>query len=283
MSKTKPPQILSDLYADLRDRHLLVPALVLLVAVIAVPIALTHSAATVPAAPPAAPGHDVSAIAPAVLADQRMGVRAYNERLSNRSSKNPFVQHFTSVPKGAQLQGASGVTTPAASDTGGATTATTDTGQNSSTTSQPSATAPTEQPGVTPSAPGHGRHHTESHLFVHRIDVAFGTFGDMERIDNVKILTGLPSGSQLLVTFLGTNDQGKKALFSVSPDVDTVDTEGRCTPGPTNCTYVVMAAGQTTKLHYVPDDTTYRLRLVHVRTVELKGHHDFQLKQQQPG
>jgi hypothetical protein len=293
MSKPKPPQFLSDLYADLRDRHLLLPALVLLVAVVVVPVALSQPAeTTTPPAP--AGGDESSAIVPAVLADQPAGVRAYAKRLADRKSTNPFKQHFTSVPKGDQLQGASvpkgdqlqgasAVGTPAASDTSGAATGTVATSEPTSTTSQPSTRAPVDQPSTTPGGHRDGRHHVETHLFVHRVDVAFGTGGDMKRFNGVKILTGLPSGEPI-VTFLGTNDQGKKALFAVSPDVDSVDTEGRCTPSPTTCTYLVMAAGETTKLHYVPDDTTYRLRLLHVRTVELNGHHhDFQLKQQETG
>jgi hypothetical protein len=285
MSKAKPPQFLADLYADLRDRHLLLPVLVLVVAVVAVPMALAHSAATPSAATPAATGDEASAIAPAVLADQRSGVRAYQKRLADRRGTNPFTQHFTSVPKSAQLQGASDAgAAPAAADATAGTTSTTatPTGSSPSAVTQSSTTTPPEPPTTTPSGGGHGGSHTQTRLFVHRIDVMFGTADDMKRIDGVKILTGLPAQSPV-VTFLGTNDQGKKALFSVSPDVDSVDVEGRCTPGPTNCRYLVMAAGQTTKLHYAPNDTTYRLRLVRVRTVELSGHHDFQLKSKQSG
>jgi hypothetical protein len=282
MKKLKPPEFLSDLYADLRDRHLLVPALVLLVALVVVPTALSRSAETAtPPAPGAAVDDDSTAVVPAVLADERSGVREYDKRLDGRKSKNPFQQHFTSVPKGDQLQGVSGVDAPSTSaSAGGVSTAAGAAADTPSATStESSSAAPPSPPTTTPTDPGHDGTHPDTHVFVHRIDVSVGTWGSMERVDNVKVLALLPSKSKPLLTFLGTNDGAKKALFSVSSDVDSVDTDGHCVPGQTNCRYLVLADGQRAKLHYALDDTTYRLRLLHVRTVELKGGHNFQLKQ----
>ena len=75
MKKLQAPPFLDNLYRDMRDRRLLVPALALLVALIAVPLALSSSSATTapPPVPPAAAssgaGHE-AATSPAVLAEQ---------------------------------------------------------------------------------------------------------------------------------------------------------------------------------------------------------------------
>jgi hypothetical protein len=46
MKSVRAPQLLTDLYRDLRDRRLMVPAVALAVALIAVPMALSSSAPT---------------------------------------------------------------------------------------------------------------------------------------------------------------------------------------------------------------------------------------------
>ena len=49
MKNVRPPQFLGNLYRDMRDRHLLIPAVALVVALVAVPVLLkSHSSATSP-------------------------------------------------------------------------------------------------------------------------------------------------------------------------------------------------------------------------------------------
>ena len=84
------PQFLNDLYRDLRDRHLLLPAAVLAIALVAVPMLLKST--TTPAAAPGAERREP---------DRRHGprgargrpdvsVRDYRQRLDDLKSKNPF-------------------------------------------------------------------------------------------------------------------------------------------------------------------------------------------------
>ena len=131
MKTCERPQLLTDLYRDLRDRRLLLPAAVLAVALIAVPVALSSSAATAPTTPPTAPDAGASlrqtATEPAVLT-RELGVTEYRKRLQALQSKNPFRQQFTLPEVTSKVEGSS-VTEPV-----GDTTALTTPGGGSSTT-----------------------------------------------------------------------------------------------------------------------------------------------------
>ena len=96
MSRIKPPEFLSDVYRDLRDRHLLLPRLALLIALIAVPILLKGSDPP-PHRAPGGAGADrgkSSSLTAAVLADDAVSVRNYRKRLEELKSKNPFKPQF---------------------------------------------------------------------------------------------------------------------------------------------------------------------------------------------
>jgi len=106
------PPFLNNLYRDMRDRRLLVPALALLVALIAVPVMLKSSPSSSPPSPQASSGTgEATATEPAVVTRQ-LGVTNYRKRLGALQSKNPFRKHFTSIPNSAKLTTtASSVTT----------------------------------------------------------------------------------------------------------------------------------------------------------------------------
>src|SRR6266571_5111065 len=83
MKKIQTPAFLNNLYRDMRDRRLLLPALALIFALIAVPVALSSSSATTAPPPaPAATGGSArdAATSPAVLTEQ-LGVTNYRQRL----------------------------------------------------------------------------------------------------------------------------------------------------------------------------------------------------------
>ena len=138
MNKIPVPPFLNNLYRDMRDRRLLVPALALIVGLIAVPLALSSSSATTPLPPAAASsgsGHE-AATSPAVLTEQP-GVTNYRKRLEQIKSKNPFRLHFTSQPQGARSDPSSSApTSSSATATTGSSTAISPT--TSSTSSTPS-------------------------------------------------------------------------------------------------------------------------------------------------
>src|ERR671916_709972 len=116
----KAPPVVADLYRDLRDRRLLPLVALLVIAIIAVPIALSASGgAPATTATPAA--EIVPADAPeaqaAVLAENP-GLRDYRKRLDALKSQNPFEQQFeTSGLEGTE--GSSGGSTVDSVTSGG--------------------------------------------------------------------------------------------------------------------------------------------------------------------
>ncbi len=98
MSKIQPPQFLSDLYRDLRDRRMLLPVAALIIAIAVVPIGLAKSTPEAVPPPPIAEGGQ-GAAEPAVLASE-VGVRDYKKRLEQLKSSNPFEQKFSASAPG---------------------------------------------------------------------------------------------------------------------------------------------------------------------------------------
>ena len=269
--KLHAPQFLTDVFRDLRDRRLLIPAIVLLVALIAVPVLLSRSEEPPP--PPAATGAialEGSATEPAVLADS-VTVRDYRQRLGELKSKNPFSEHFTApeVGKGAGLEGLSGspVTDLPA---GGTSVSSTDNGTtdtiSSSTTGSGTSTSTDTSPGS-----GHApKPDPVTRFLTHRIDVSVGPVGAVEQRDGVEQLKLLPSNAAPVLAFLGVGEDGNRAVFLVSDDVSATSGDGACFPSPSSCQYLTMREGDERTFDYTPDGLTYKLKLRGIRDVKLK-------------
>jgi hypothetical protein len=104
LSKLKVPQVVSDLYWDLRDRYLLPAVALLLIAIVAVPLVLGGSSESSwqesvedgsvaeeiagASAAPVASGELVAKAAP--------GLRDYRRRLHDLQERDPFIQQFSS-------------------------------------------------------------------------------------------------------------------------------------------------------------------------------------------
>jgi hypothetical protein len=271
--KIQPPPFLNNLYRDMRDRRLLLPAVALVVALIAVPMVLSSSSATTP--PPPAPaaaasgsGHE-AATSPAVLTEE-LGVTNYRKRLEQIKSKNPFRLHFTSQPKGAKSDtGSSG---EASSTTTSSSTATSPT-----TSSTPIPTTPTtsDTPSTSPSDTGGSappQKPPEPTLYAFRVNVAFGIPGDVTRREGIKQGKFLPSQTKPMVAFIGGSEDLKHALFLVSDDVSSVSGDGRCVPGRNDCNLLRLTVGDEAKLTYAPEgDRAYKLKLLGIDLAPIKA------------
>lgn len=255
-----------DLYRDLRDRRLLLPAVALLIGVIAVPAVLSTSSSPSPP-PPAAASGKATAAQPAVLAEE-VGIRNFRQRLEQFKTKNPFKQHFRlpeptssaleGVPASGEVAGGSAAEAPSTS----ATSSSTDTGavsiSGSSTTTTPDSSPPTTDT-VT----------RITRLVTRKVDVKVGPTGNLERLDDVGQLDLLPDQSTPVVAFLGVSDDAKRAAFLVSTDVSAVGGEGSCVPDPGNCQFITMKPGQVAQLDYTPDGLTYKLKLARIHEVKV--------------
>lgn len=276
--KVQTPAFLNNLYRDMRDRRLLLPALALIIAVIAVPAALSRSSATT-APPPASAAAGGSArdaaTSPAVLTEQ-LGVTNYRKRLEQMKSKNPFRKHFTSVPKSAKL---GIVQTGATSSTATTLTGTGASPATSSATSTVPATGGSTAPtgSTTPSAPSSDRPNETpkptTELIQRRIDVKVGPQGDLQKRTGVKQLRMLPTVSAPVVAFLGTNEAGTRASFLVSTDVTALSGDGSCLTTTSSCQFLTLKKGQVERFDYAPDTLTYKLKLLAIRDVVVSKTH----------
>ena len=276
MKSVRTPQLLTDLYRDLRDRRLLLPALALVVGLIAVPVALSSSSATTPAPAPAvtADGSEgEAATSPAVLTEE-LGVTDYRRRLERLQSKNPFRQQFT-LPEVTSKVQQSSLTEPSSSVSGVTTSGSGST--STSSTAQPTSTS-TTSPGNSASSspsskPSNDAQKPTTELILHRIDVKVGPQGDLAKKTGVKQLTMLPSSATPVVIFLGTSESGGRAFFLVSSDVTAVSGDGACLATTPTCQLLSLKADEAASFDYAPDTLTYKLRLLAIREVVVKKTH----------
>ncbi len=179
-SSIKAPEAVQDLFKDMRDRRLIIPAIALLIAIIAVPVVLSAPTEPVVSAPAPAADPDAVAVEPAVLAVQEVGVRDFQKRLAQLKRKNPFGDRFEpDSPAGA---GASVGALEDPVDTGDSGTSTVDTGGEPTGTSFPSSDPPAPP---APTGPPQ-----EPFVLVPRVDVQVGI---VDR-DRRQVIEGVRAG-----------------------------------------------------------------------------------------
>jgi hypothetical protein len=273
MKKLQTPALLSNLYRDMRDRRMLVPALALVVALIAVPALLGTSSSSAPPLTAATGGGKAAATEPAVVTEQ-LGVTQYRKRLDHLSSKNPFRRHFTALPKSAKLS----TTSPSATSatTGGDTGATTSSSSSSSFSGTVSSSgASLSGPATTPSQTGGSSGGASSKPPPHRwysfrVSVAVGPAGKLTKWDNVKRLTFLPGKNRPLFSFAGVTENGHHATFVISHDVSSVRGDGQCVPRRGACDYLELRPGDKASVTYAPQhDRRFNLKLRQIKLVNV--------------
>jgi hypothetical protein len=271
----KVPAVVENLYRDLRDRNLLPIAALLVVAIIAVPIVLSASSDTTPSE--ASSAEIVPADAPeaqAVVLAENPGLRNYKQRLEELKAKNPFAQQFqfsglsqTTVESGAGDTGtvtsSSGVPTSSGSvDAGSSGSSSVSSGSTPS--SEPTPTVDTDTTSETTVE------QAKPKFYTWKLDVRYGTPGNLKKRDNVKVLDLLsPVG-----VFMGASFDAEKAYFFLSSDIASASGEGQCLPTPTDCQFLSLEEGQSADLVYqsvdVPAPTTYTLTLDDIKVVKAK-------------
>jgi hypothetical protein len=240
---------LNVIVADLRERRLWPVAVVLAVAIVAVPFALAKHAA--PAPPPApAPSAHVGGFSQAATAAPAVTVDAALQRSKlTGPRRDPFQQGSAAklAPTGsggAVVAGSSGSTgagsggarAAAAPPTGGGTTASGGSGAAPAPAPAPAAHIPATH---RPPAPS-GLRPDQSYdvqLAVTRPDGGINTIGSLERLSVV------PSRQNPLLVELGVLQGGRRVLFAVMPDA-RISGPGRCIPGPVDCELISLAPNQ---------------------------------------
>jgi hypothetical protein len=250
------PRPVEDLYRDMRDRRLLLPALALLVATAAVPFFLSAKGEPAPNPVPFSVPAGSEAVAPAVLAEQESGVRDYRERLDELKSKNPFASDAEPAETSSDGLEEGPVDPVGETVTPGATTP-------DPTTVGPAPVPSVEDP-VTVAPPAD----PELVILAPRIDVLAGKVHSRKRIEDVEIGDLLPHRRKAPVAMLiGVSDDLKAAHFVVSGDVTETDGDGQCRPRANACEFLQLKDGEKRYFTFGPDEQRYSLKVTAIREV----------------
>jgi hypothetical protein len=254
MKPWKIRKFFGDVIYDLRQRNLLLVAIMLVVGIVAVPVLISTSG---PGASEGPVGLTANASAnthpeseSAVLAYQP-GVRNFKQRLRDLSSKDPFKQQY----------GAAAATAPAL-DQGGSTSVSS---SGSSTTLGSSGSGSTGGNGSGKSK-GKTKVKTETQTYVYETDVLVGESGGaLTRLNRIPQFQYLPTPDMPVLVYLGTTSGGTQAIFLVSTDVSSVGGQGTCFPTADKCQLLGLNPGQSADVAYAPDGKTYHLQVAQIK------------------
>jgi len=287
LANLKVPDFLYDLFYDLRERHLLPLVALLIVAMIGAPIYLKSSKDSEPAvtaAPPTQQPATGSGKA-LVVARSEPGLRDYRRRLQKFRALDPFRKRNGGAPSaGAETAEAKATTTVAPAEAtivgeeaGGASQAPPSIAVEPSTPSTTS--VPDEFPSSSPepsSSAGSGK--TAARYASDTIDVRIVTVPHSSTDDrkakrskpvakvrrDLPELTMLPARNVPAATYIGLSNDGKKALFVVSSDVESIFGEGKCVIGSQSCQMLALEPGLPETFVYGPQERTYRIELMKI-------------------
>jgi hypothetical protein len=245
-----------DVVYDLRQKNLLLPAVGLLVALVAVPVLISRGGSD-GSGIQSGFGTQVSSQSPpetenAVVA-YHPGIRNFKKRLNHLGAKDPFTQQYTTPPEPTS-------STTSASDlaeilNGSSTSGSTGVGGGS--------TGSGGSGGST--QPGKVTHHIT--YFWWESDVQVGEAGtQLTTRNNVKPFQFLPTPDKPVLTYIGTVS-GTQAVFLVSKDVTSIGGQGTCFPSVDACQLLGLNAGKGADLIYGPDGKTYHVQVLRVRRV----------------
>jgi hypothetical protein len=244
-----------DVVYDLRSKNLLLPAVALLVALVAVPVLIARSGSDGSAGAYGLGGATSATTPPesenAVVA-YNPGVRNFKKRLNHLGPKNPFTQQYTNSPAptpGADslAQALTDSSTSGSSGVGGGSTG----GGNS---------------GGGDKSPGKVTQQKTTY-FWWESDVQVGEAGTpLTTMNSVKPFQFLPSPDKPVLTYIGTVS-GSQAVFLVSNDVSSIGGEGTCFPSVDACQLLGLNPGKGADLIYGPDGKTYHVQVLQVRRV----------------
>jgi hypothetical protein len=258
----KPPAFVADLYQDLRDRRLLLPIALVLVAIAAVPFLLGGSDPELPP-PPAAVGVTPPANASASLAvvEATPGLRDYRKRLADRSASDPFKQKYTGLPDDVKLEStSSSSSTGAGGSVGGG-----DGGSVVITEEEVTA-----EPAPSPGGGGDGPSQPLELVIdaqVRRVETkpdGSEERGELEVRKHVPVLAKLPGDKTPVVTFVGANLRTERLVFLVSHEVAAIKGEFACATRSEVCELLEVGVGTLLDYTYEPSGAHYEVKVTDI-------------------
>lgn len=259
LSGIKIPGFVQDVYYDLKDRHLLPVAVILLVALVAVPIAISGNSSSEESGSTGTPEAGASQLGGAkttgaLVAEAAPGLREYKRRLDQGDPRDPFYNET------AESSSEPGETGAGSESTGGSST--------------PSESFSFPESESSPSESGGGETTTESRLTYYSmaIDVRItGGSGEQKKTTvrrNLPELTKLPSRETPAIVYMGSTKDAKKAVMTVSSDVQAIYGDAKCALGSETCQLLVMEVGLPVTFVYGGSGRTYKIELLKVHLVE---------------
>jgi hypothetical protein len=247
-----------DVVYDLRSRNLLLPAVALLVALVAVPILVakggSDGSSTSFGAFGSASAESTPETESAVVA-YHPGVRNYKERLNHLNAKDPFTQQFTNPPASSTSSSTDELAQALGSSSTGESTGV----GGGSTGGSGGGSGGGKSPGKVTQQ--------KTTYYWWQADVQVGEAGtQLATMNNVKPFQFLPSPDKPVLTFIGTVG-GNQAVFLVSKDVSSIGGEGTCFPSVDACQLLGLNVGKGADLIYGPDGKTYHVQVLNVRRV----------------
>jgi hypothetical protein len=237
---------------ELRERKLWPIAIVLIVALVAVPLLLSKKAPTnLVTQPTGGLPYSTGTALPAIS----VKTEPADSKLTG-PGRSPFTPQGGIGTTTATTTTTTTASTVATTPSSGASGATASTGSSpassggGSTISSPVTTSPatTPAPTTTPATPTKPAPPAPNGLTAkqsYEVSLAITTSGGgLNTIDPLERLSVLPSPQKPLLVELGVLQNAKRVLFTVEPGA-AVSGPGTCTPGPIDCEILSLAPGQT--------------------------------------
>jgi hypothetical protein len=261
---------LLDLWHDLREKRLWPVAVVLVLALIAVPVLIAKPAEEPGPAPvvaakaDAAKREQLAALAKVKLGEEETGK---GSTLGVFDPANPF-----SPPKGTMKKkdsdggGSGSGSGGGGADKSGGTTASDDKTDDGSTTGGGTTGGTSPDTGGTGGTPDTGGGTTTT-VYKYVVDVNLSVNGRRRHIEGLEKLDMLPSDRSPLLIFMGVTAKGADAVFLVDSSLEAAG-EGRCKPSAAECSFAYIGAGS----EYVfteEDGDTYTVEIEEIRKVKV--------------
>lgn len=257
---------LLDLWHDLRAKRLWPVAVVLGVALVAVPVVLSKPSETPSAPPPTArkapDPKDLKALASVKLeqGDER------GSSLDTFDPSDPFRPPKRITKRSSQEGDASSTITGGTPSSPGADTGST--GETGSTGGDLGFGGGGGGGGDTGSTGG-GDTPTTTTQYRYVVDLTFTANGRKRQIKSMERLDMLPSQESPLLLFLGVSTDAGNAVFLVDSTLEAAG-EGRCKPRASDCAFLYIGAGSEHEFTNEEGDS-YTLRVDEIRKVKLDG------------
>ena len=262
---------LLDLWSDLRAKKLWPVALLLAVAIVAIPFTLVKKEEPAPAPSPTAStnqGQTKTVQLPSVVLDQTAG-EVPSKLQAFDTKRNPF-KPLLDIAKADSTDGtnakvdlgkgpsasSSSSSKPSASSTSGSGSSSGSSGGSSSGTG--SSTGSVVGPQVT--------------YFTYRADIKFGKPGHEKTIKSVDKFSMLGDEKTPAAVYMGITDDTKYAVFAINVSGFATAGEGTCKPAEDDCQFVYLGVDQDsneTTITSVDGSETYNLQLLKIKRVKL--------------